>query len=182
MSGSCPYCGAKLNYGIKFCVVCGRPIQGGDVGRIGGGMKTGIRPADVTRRLEDLMTAARFKRSKRQVNLDQQVHFFSLNVFSIVTGVALLFCAVKLSLDGGFITKENKMVAPITKMLTDMGADKVNLKNGTFAGGKAEDKSATDKKNADKKATEKKTTAQSSKKTRSSKKSKKKAVKKNTAE
>ncbi len=177
MSGSCPYCGAKLNYGIKFCVVCGRPIQGGDVGRIGGGMKTGIRPADVTRRLEDLMTAARFKRSKRQVNLDQQVHFFSLNVFSIVTGVALLFCAVKLSLDGGFITKENKMVAPITKMLTNMGADKVNLKNGTFADGKAEDKKATDKK-----ATEKKTTAQSSKKTRSSKKSKKKAVKKNTAE
>lgn len=140
-------------------------------------MKTGIRPADVTRRLEDLMTAARFKRSKRQVNLDQQVHFFSLNVFSIVTGVALLFCAVKLSLDGGFITKENKMVAPITKMLTNMGADKVNLKNGTFADGKAEDKKATDKK-----ATEKKTTAQSSKKTRSSKKSKKKAVKKNTAE
>jgi hypothetical protein len=177
MSGSCPYCGAKLNYGIKFCVVCGRPIQGGDVGRIGGGMKTGIRPADVTRRLEDLMTAARFKRSKRQVNLDQQVHFFSLNVFSIVTGVALLFCAVKLSLDGGFITKENKMVAPITKMLTNMGADKVNLKNGTFADGKAEDKKATDKK-----ATEKKTTAQSSKKTRSSKKSKKKPVKKSTAE
>ncbi|MBX9941499.1 MAG: hypothetical protein K2Y32_19705 [Candidatus Obscuribacterales bacterium] len=177
MSGSCPYCGAKLNYGIKFCVVCGRPIQGGDVGRIGGGMKTGIRPADVTRRLEDLMTAARFKRSKRQVNLDQQVHFFSLNVFSIVTGIALLFCAVKLSLDGGFITKENKMVAPITKMLTDMGADKVNLKNGTFAGGKAEDKKAVDKK-----ASDKKTTAQSSKKTRASKKSKKKPSKKTGSE
>lgn len=177
MSGSCPYCGAKLNYGIKFCVVCGRPIQGGDVGRIGGGMKTGIRPADVTRRLEDLMTAARFKRSKRQVNLDQQVHFFSLNVFSIVTGIALLFCAVKLSLDGGFITKENKMVAPITKMLTNMGADKVNLKNGTFASGKAEDKKASEKKAADKK-----TTAQNSKKSRSSKKSKKKPSKKTGSE
>ena len=108
MSGSCPYCGAKLNYGIKFCVVCGRPIQGAEASRIGGGMRTGIRPADVTRRLEDLMTAARFKRSKRQVNLDQSVHFFTLNAFSVVAGIALLFCAIKLSLDGGFINKNQK--------------------------------------------------------------------------
>ncbi len=129
MSGSCPYCGAKLNYGIKFCVVCGRPIQGAEASRIGGGMRTGIRPADVTRRLEDLMTAARFKRSKRQVNLDQSVHFFSLNAFSVVAGIALLFCAIKLSLDGGFINKNQKMVAPFSKILNDIGADKVNFKD-----------------------------------------------------
>jgi hypothetical protein len=68
MSGSCPYCGAKLNYGIKFCVVCGRPINGQDSGKaskMAGGMRSGIRPADVTRRLDDLMTVARFKHSKR---------------------------------------------------------------------------------------------------------------------
>ncbi|MBK7746716.1 MAG: hypothetical protein IPP97_22140 [Candidatus Obscuribacter sp.] len=129
MSGSCPYCGAKLNYGIKFCVVCGRPIQAGETTKMGGGMRAGIRPADVTRRLEDLMTAARFKRSKRQVNLDQSVHFFSLKAFSIVTGIALLFCAVKLSIDGGFINKNQQMVAPINKILTDIGANKVNFKD-----------------------------------------------------
>lgn len=92
-------------------------------------MRTGIRPADVTRRLEDLMTAARFKRSKRQVNLDQSVHFFSLNAFSVVAGIALLFCAIKLSLDGGFINKNQKMVAPFSKILNDIGADKVNFKD-----------------------------------------------------
>lgn len=96
---------------------------------MGGGMRAGIRPADVTRRLEDLMTAARFKRSKRQVNLDQSVHFFSLKAFSIVTGIALLFCAVKLSIDGGFINKNQQMVAPINKILTDIGANKVNFKD-----------------------------------------------------
>ncbi|MBK8222423.1 MAG: hypothetical protein IPK73_15480 [Candidatus Obscuribacter sp.] len=143
MSGSCPYCGAKLNYGIKFCVVCGRPIQGSETGRMGGGMRSGIRPADVTRRLEDLMTAARFRRSKRQVTLDQSVHLFSLNAFSVVTGIALLFCAVKLSLDGGFIHKEHKMVAPFSKILNDIGANKVNFKNGTV---KADDKSDTSNK------------------------------------
>lgn len=129
MSGSCPYCGAKLNYGIKFCVVCGRPIQSGDISKMGGGMRAGIRPADVTRRLEDLMTAARFRKSKREVNLDQSVRFFSLKAFSIVTGVALLFCAVKLSIDGGFISKDQKMVAPLNKILTDIGVNKVNFKD-----------------------------------------------------
>ena len=84
------------------------------------------------------MTAARFRRSKRQVTLDQSVHLFSLNAFSVVTGIALLFCAVKLSLDGGFIHKEHKMVAPFSKILNDIGANKVNFKNGTV---KADDKS-----------------------------------------
>lgn len=127
MSGSCPYCGAKLNYGIKFCVVCGRPISTQDAGRVGGGMRSGIRPADVTRRLEDLMTAARFKRSKRTTHLDQQIHFVGLNAFSVVLAIALLFCAVKLSLDGGFLQKDNRMVAPINKFLTEMGANKLNF-------------------------------------------------------
>jgi hypothetical protein len=127
MSGSCPYCGAKLNYGIKFCVVCGRPISAQDAGKVGGGMRSGIRPADVTRRLEDLMTAARFKRSKRTTQLDQQIHFVGLNAFSVVLAIALLFCAIKLSLDGGFLQKDNRMVAPINKFLTEVGANKLNF-------------------------------------------------------
>lgn len=154
MSGSCPYCGAKLNYGIKFCVVCGRPIQASETTKMGGGMRAGIRPADVTRRLEDLMTAARFKRSKRQVNLDQSVHFFSLKAFSIVTGIALLFCAVKLSIDGGFINKNQQMVAPINKILTDIGANKVNFKDmkPTASGTKANTKSSNQSSSTTKKS------------------------------
>ena len=89
------------------------------------------------------MTAARFRRSKRQVTLDQSVHLFSLNAFSVVTGIALLFCAVKLSLDGGFIHKEHKMVAPFSKILNDFRANEVNFKNGTV---KTDDKSDTSNK------------------------------------
>ncbi|MBK9203377.1 MAG: hypothetical protein IPL73_13285 [Candidatus Obscuribacter sp.] len=44
-----------------------------------------------------------------------------------MTGIALLFCAVKLSIDGGFINKNQQMVAPINKILTDIGANKVNF-------------------------------------------------------
>jgi hypothetical protein len=121
MSGSCPYCGAKLNYGIKFCVVCGRPIAGPDTGRVGSGMRSGIRPADVTRRLDDLMTVARFRRSKRSTSVDRTMRWFSLNAMSITVGICLFFCAVKLSLDGGLISRKDRMIAPLEQILTNIG-------------------------------------------------------------
>lgn len=120
MSGSCPYCGAKLNYGIKFCVVCGRPIAGPDTGRVGSGMRSGIRPADVTRRLDDLMTVARFRRSKRSTSIDRTMRWFSLNAMSITVGICLFFCAIKLSLDGGLISRHDRMVAPLEQILTQI--------------------------------------------------------------
>ena len=122
MSGSCPYCGAKLNYGIKFCVVCGRPIAGPDTGRVGSGMRSGIRPADVTRRLDDLMTVARFRRSKRSTNVDRTMRWFSLNAMSITVGICLFFCAIKLSLDGGLISKKDRMIQPLEQILTQIGS------------------------------------------------------------
>lgn len=135
MSGSCPYCGAKLNYGIKFCVVCGRPIAGPDTGRAGSGMRSGIRPADVTRRLDDLMTVARFRRSKRSTSVDRTMRWFSLNAMSITVGICLFFCAVKLSLDGGLISRKDRIIAPIDQILSNIGlkdwkdAGKKNVKS-----------------------------------------------------
>jgi hypothetical protein len=135
MSGSCPYCGAKLNYGIKFCVVCGRPIAGPDTGRVGSGMRSGIRPADVTRRLDDLMTVARFRRSKRSTSVDRTMRWFSLNAMSITVGICLFFCAVKLSLDGGLISRKDRIIAPIDQILSNIGlkdwkdAGKKNVKS-----------------------------------------------------
>ena len=121
MSGSCPYCGAKLNYGIKFCVVCGRPIAGPDTGKVGSGMRSGIRPADVTRRLDDLMTVARFRRSKRSTSVDRTMRWFSLNAMSITVGICLFFCAVKLSLDGGLISRSDRMLQPLDQILSNIG-------------------------------------------------------------
>ena len=131
MSGSCPYCGAKLNYGIKFCVVCGRPIAGPDTGKSGGGMRSGIRPADVTRRLDDLMTVARFRRSKRSTSMDRTMRWFSLNALSIAIGIGLFFCAIKLSLDGGLISRKDKIVAPFEQMFTNIGLKDIGKKAPT---------------------------------------------------
>ncbi|MDP3507769.1 MAG: hypothetical protein Q8T09_07235 [Candidatus Melainabacteria bacterium] len=136
MSGSCPYCGAKLNYGIKFCVVCGRPITGQDSGKtskMGSGMRSGIRPADVTRRLDDLMTVARFKHSKRTTTLDSNMRWVSLNFVSVALGIALFFCAVKISLDGGLVKKSDKAITPLAAILTKLGLDGIGKKSATEA-------------------------------------------------
>jgi hypothetical protein len=143
MSGSCPYCGAKLNYGIKFCVVCGRPIAGPDTGKAGaGGMRSGIRPADVTRRLDDLMTVARFRRSKRSTHLDRGMRWFSLNAVSIAVGVCLFFCAVKMSLDGGLVSKKDKLIAPLEHILSNIGIKDNDAKKKSAQADK--DKKASD--------------------------------------
>ncbi len=131
MSGSCPYCGAKLNYGIKFCVVCGRPITGQESAgsKMGGGMRSGIRPADVTRRLDDLMTVARFRRSKRTTSLDTNVRWLGLNGVSVALGVVLFFCAVKISLDGGLVKRTDAHISPLAGILTKLGMDDLGKKN-----------------------------------------------------
>ncbi|CAN5389467.1 hypothetical protein BH11CYA1_BH11CYA1_22180 [soil metagenome] len=136
MSGSCPYCGAKLNYGIKFCVVCGRPItnhESGKTSKMGSGMRSGIRPADVTRRLDDLMTVARFKHSKRTTTLDSNMRWVSLNFVSVALGIALFFCAVKISLDGGLVKKSDKAITPLAAILTKLGLDGIGKKAPTNA-------------------------------------------------
>ncbi|MBS1998574.1 MAG: hypothetical protein JSS86_19750 [Cyanobacteria bacterium SZAS LIN-2] len=84
-------------------------------------MRSGIRPADVTRRLDDLMTVARFRRSKRSTNVDRTMRWFSLNAVSITVGICLFFCAVKLSLDGGLISRKDRMIAPLNQVLTNLG-------------------------------------------------------------
>ena len=154
MSASCPYCGAKLNYGIKFCVVCGRPITGqekGKTSKMGGGMRAGIRPADVTRRLDDLMTVAKFRHSKRTTDLDKGVRLLSLNAVSIAMGILLFFCAIKVSLDGGLVKAEDKIISPFAALFHKLKMEEIpNLKQAKKPA-KADDKSKTENKNKKKK-------------------------------
>lgn len=162
MSGSCPYCGAKLNYGIKFCVVCGRPITGQDSGKtskMGSGMRSGIRPADVTRRLDDLMTVARFKHSKRTTTLDSNMRWVSLNFVSVALGIALFFCAVKISLDGGLVKKSDRAISPLAAILTKLGLDNLGKKSKADVV-KPDSSKATNKKTKPKKSTTKKRSSQ----------------------
>lgn len=156
MSGGCPYCGAKLNYGIRFCVVCGRPISGQDASKVTGGMRGGMRPADITRRLEDLMTVAKFKKSKRATHVDQNLRWLSLNFVSITMGILLFFVAVKISIDGGMFKKTDSIVSPFTSI-----TDKVHLPFDAWFKGqdkKTEDKAQiSDKSPSSEKAKKKKT-------------------------
>jgi hypothetical protein len=158
MSGSCLYCGAKLNYGIKFCVVCGRPINGQDSGKaskMAGGMRSGIRPADVTRRLDDLMTVARFKHSKRTTTLDSNMRWVSLNFVSVALGIALFFCAVKISLDGGLVKKSDRAITHLAAILTKLGLDGIGKKSTSDAV-KPDSAKASTKKSKTKKSSNKK--------------------------
>ncbi len=96
---------------------------------MGGGMRSGIRPADVTRRLDDLMTVARFRRSKRTTDLDTNVRWLGLNGVSVALGIVLFFCAVKISLDGGLVKRTDARISPLAAILTKMGMDDLGKKN-----------------------------------------------------
>ncbi len=168
MSASCPYCGAKLNYGLKFCVVCGRHISGVERGKIGG-LRGGLRQADITRRLDELITVARFKKSKRQTTIGTGIRWFSINVFYLFVGIGLFFCAAKYAVEAFFPGQAQRIVMPFQELLPK-GPEKTassSTKTAKTAKGATQKKKTTDVKGSK--------NAKSSKSTSSSKRKKKKA-------
>lgn len=143
MSASCPYCGAKLNYGLKFCVVCGRHISGVERGKIGG-LRGGLRQADITRRLDELITVARFKKSKRQTTLGTGIRWLSINIFYMFVGIALFFCAAKYAIEAFFPGQAQRIVMPLQDLLK--GPEKTASSNKSS---KASKTSTQKKKGAD---------------------------------
>lgn len=163
MSASCPYCGAKLNYGLKFCVVCGRHITGVERGKIGG-LRGGLRQADITRRLDELITVARFKKSKRQTTIGTGIRWLSINIFYMFVGIGLFFCAAKYAVEAFFPGQAERIVKPFQDLLPK-GPDQT-ASSSTKAGGQK-------KKGADTKGT--KSSKTPSKASTSKKRSKKKS-------
>lgn len=118
MSAICPYCGAKLNLGLKFCVVCGRHIsQDRALGKLGG-LKTGFRPADITRRLDELITVARFKRARRNQSVERGSRFLFLNVVYLLVFSGLFYAAIQFSLETLFPGKFKETRIPVAKIIT----------------------------------------------------------------
>src|SRR5262249_47452765 len=118
MSAVCPYCGAKLNLGLKFCVVCGRHVtQDRALGKLGG-LKTGFRPADITRRLDELITVARFKRSRRNQTIDRGSRFVFMNVVYLVVFSGLFYAAIQFSLETLFPGKYKESRIPVAQIMT----------------------------------------------------------------
>lgn len=113
MPASCPYCGATLNFGLKFCVVCGRHTSANEMSKMGGGLKSGIKQQDMTRRLDDNLSSNDFNSSRKPTRLRKHVKSFSEHAIYIFIGVALFFCAIRFTVQTWFPHKIHTVLAPI---------------------------------------------------------------------
>jgi len=128
MSGTCPFCGAKLNLGLNFCVGCGR--QGADKPRGQmSGLRGGFRAADITRRLDEIITVSRFRKSRKNHEVTKGARWFIVNGTFAVVAVALFYCAVQYSLSMMYPGKYKPPQIPVEKikhvMQTTIGGMKV---------------------------------------------------------
>ncbi|MBX9669775.1 MAG: hypothetical protein K2X93_19280 [Candidatus Obscuribacterales bacterium] len=116
MSSTCPYCGAKLNLGLKFCVVCGRHVAHESMGKVGGGLRGGFRPADITRRLDELITVARFRKSRRSHDFERGSRFVFVNGVYLFVATGLFYAALQFTLETVFPGKFTETRVPIDKI------------------------------------------------------------------
>jgi hypothetical protein len=112
MPASCPYCGATLNFGLKFCVVCGRHTSAGEMVRMGG-LKSGIKQEDATKRLDDNLSTSDFERTRQPTRFRRNVRSLSAQIATLIISVALFFCAVRFTLVTYFPGKVHRILAPI---------------------------------------------------------------------
>jgi len=98
MSGNCPLCGAPLNLGLNFCVVCGRRAIGNESSKMVG-LKAASRASDLTQKI-DLNDPIFGKASKKKTPLRfRKVRGLGSQVFYVFLGVSLFFCAVRYALE-----------------------------------------------------------------------------------
>lgn len=81
--------------------------------KLGGGLKGGIKQADMTRRLDDSLSSADFERARRPNRLRRHIRSLSEQLFYLFIGCALFFCAVRFTLTTFFPGKVHSILAPI---------------------------------------------------------------------
>ncbi len=98
MSGSCPLCGAPLNLGLNFCVVCGRRAIGNESSKIVG-LRSASRASDLTQKID--LNDPRFKgTNKKKTPLRfRKVRGLWTQVVYVFLGVSLFFCAIRYVLE-----------------------------------------------------------------------------------
>lgn len=116
MSASCPYCGAKLNLGLRFCVVCGRHVTADNLGKYGG-LRGGFRPADITRRLDEIISVGRFKKSRQSHNVQRVARWTIINTVYLVVATGLFYSAVVYSLELMFPGKFKDTQLPVESLI-----------------------------------------------------------------
>jgi hypothetical protein len=111
MSGTCPYCGAPLNFGLKFCIVCGR--QSADVVNKMGNLKTGARQAEASKRMDDSGQSVDYQIQKKTLRFGNKVRvLLQTMVYGFIAGT-LFFCAVKVALEVNITERVQRIAAPI---------------------------------------------------------------------
>lgn len=116
MSASCPYCGAKLNLGLRFCVVCGRHVTTDNLGKYGG-LRGGFRPADITRRLDEIISVGRFKKSRQSHSVQRVARWTLINTVYLVVATGLFYSAVVYSLELMFPGKFKETQLPVESLI-----------------------------------------------------------------
>ncbi|HEY9713618.1 MAG TPA: hypothetical protein V6C72_09115 [Chroococcales cyanobacterium] len=81
--------------------------------KMGGGLKGGIKQADMTRRLDENLSAGDFERARGSSRLRRQFRSLSEQLFYIFIGIALLFCAARFTLTTWFPGKVHDVLHPI---------------------------------------------------------------------
>ncbi len=112
MPASCPYCGAILNFGLKFCIVCGRHTTSNEISKLGG-LKSGIRQQDLTRRLDDNLSSSDFEKARQSTKLRRHVRSLSEQLFYLLIGATLFFCAIRFTLQAYFPGRAHRILAPL---------------------------------------------------------------------
>lgn len=112
MSATCPFCGAKLNLGLRFCVVCGRQVTSENLGKFSG-LRGGFRPADITRRLDEIISVARFKKSRQSYEIRRAVRWTTVNTIYVIICTGLFYSAVLFSLELLFPGKFKETRVPV---------------------------------------------------------------------
>lgn len=111
MSGTCPYCGAPLNFGLKFCIVCGR--QSGDVVTKMGNLRAGARQAEAAKRGDDSGQQVDYQIQKKTLRFGNKVRvLLQTMIYGFIAGT-LFFCAVKLALEVDISERVQRIAAPI---------------------------------------------------------------------
>ncbi len=101
MSSNCPYCGATLNFGLKFCVVCGR--QTAATNKMGGSiLKAGARQMDMTRRIDEDTAAAHVRTKRHALRFRKGVRTLGQTIFYGFIAGSLFFCAVRFAVEAVF--------------------------------------------------------------------------------
>jgi hypothetical protein len=78
-----------------------------------GGLKSGIKQEDATRRLDDNLSTSDFERTRQPTRFRRNVRSLSTQIATLVISVTLFFCAVRFTLVTYFPGKIHRILAPI---------------------------------------------------------------------